>query len=81
MTKYYEMREAQEGKCAACGVLGPEFTEKGRLWLHLDHNHKTGKVRALVCNRCNWALGFLENAHLMDVLLAYLAKFEEVEDL
>lgn len=28
--------------------------------LYVDHNHETGKVRALICARCNTGLGFYE---------------------
>lgn len=51
----------QEGRCWACSR---RFTK--RLLAHIDHDHRTGKVRALLCNRCNQALGFLhDNASLL----------------
>jgi len=42
----------QAGKCACCG---------GVRKLVVDHNHKTGVVRGLICNYCNMAIGFIEN--------------------
>jgi hypothetical protein len=44
------MVEAQAARCASCG-------EKRSLVV--DHCHKTGVVRALLCCQCNRALGFL----------------------
>ena len=47
-----EMLVNQEGKCAIC--LRPMKQPC------LDHNHTTGKVRELLCVRCNVGLGYLE---------------------
>lgn len=46
--------ESQGGRCAICGGDGTN----GK-WdtLYIDHDHKTGKVRGLLCARCNFALG------------------------
>lgn len=54
-SQYKEMLEAQGGRCAICGS-GP----KGR-WgqLDIDHCHKTGKVRGLLCHECNKGMGCL----------------------
>jgi hypothetical protein len=49
------MLEAQAGLCAICKQ--PPRHKKG---LVVDHNHATGKVRALVCGHCNVALGLLD---------------------
>ncbi len=40
----------QDGKCAICGK-----TEK----LVVDHDHETGKIRGMLCNKCNTAIGLL----------------------
>lgn len=45
----------QNKQCALCGVSSP----KGR-W-HVDHNHKTGEVRGILCHSCNIKLYPLEN--------------------
>lgn len=45
------MMYAQNGKCAICGDPGTVRI------LDLDHNHKSGRVRAYLCNPCNIALG------------------------
>lgn len=52
---YDKMLEAQGGACGICG--GPPV---GRPWLDVDHCHKTGRIRGLLCNPCNRLLGFIE---------------------
>ena len=52
LSEYKEMLESQNGVCALC-------KQKDTNKLSVDHNHETGKVRGLLCTRCNWALGVL----------------------
>jgi len=51
--------EKQGGKCAICGCVPPKVAYH---WLHVDHDHKTGKVRGLLCTACNKALGLLKDS-------------------
>lgn len=51
--QYEAMHARQEGKCACCGDQPKRLT--------IDHRHDDGLVRALLCNRCNFAVGFLEH--------------------
>lgn len=53
---YERMSDEQGGVCAACGGTDKE---KGHGYLHVDHDHATGRVRALLCQGCNKALGYL----------------------
>jgi hypothetical protein len=48
--EYERLLGEQEGGCAICG--NPPKTRR----LHVDHNHRTGKVRGLLCFRCNRGL-------------------------
>ncbi len=52
---YDRMLEAQQGCCAICSSK-PEMKR-----LAVDHNHSTGKVRGLLCDLCNRALGLLKD--------------------
>lgn len=58
---YQEMLEAQNGKCAICNQ--PEtHMRNGRIKaLAVDHNHKTGAIRGLLCSDCNTAIGKLKD--------------------
>lgn len=56
LENYDKMFENQNGVCAICGKIN----ECGRR-LAVDHCHKTGKIRGLLCIRCNIWLGKFEN--------------------
>lgn len=49
----------QGGRCAGCRTDDPGFRE-GSMW-PVDHDHSTGKLRGLLCHRCNTALGLLDD--------------------
>lgn len=72
-TEYNQMEAAQQGLCAICKRLqAPTDAGKPRL-LFIDHDHRTGKVRGLLCTRCNAGLGmFLDDASLMKRAILYL---------
>lgn len=57
---YAAMLANQGGGCAICGATEPGG--RGR-YFHVDHDHATTSVRALLCNRCNRALGLFEDDH------------------
>ena len=68
----YDMLFAQQGgKCAICDRHQSEF-KRG---LSIDHDHKTGKVRGLLCTRCNAHVVYLLDTapQLLDAARAYLA--------
>jgi hypothetical protein len=50
LEQYQEKVRQQDGKCAICGTA-PDHR------LHVDHDHRTGAVRDLLCRPCNYALG------------------------
>ncbi len=51
--QYDLMLEKQGGGCKICGKKTP----KGQGRFHVDHCHKTGKIRGLLCQHCNIMLG------------------------
>jgi hypothetical protein len=57
LKEYYELLEKQDNKCAICGRHKSEFNKL----LSVDHDHKTGKVRGILCNNCNTAIGKLQD--------------------
>lgn len=52
-----------------------QVNEAGRYLFCVDHSHESGKVRGLLCTRCNIFLGFIENrGDLIDRAFDYLKK-------
>ena len=75
VAQYDEMFAAQGGCCAVCGR--PESRMKGGkvARLSVDHDHKTGKVRGLLCDKHNRALGLLgDSADIVECAAAYLRR-------
>lgn len=60
LEEYNSMLCAQNGVCAICG--GSKI--KGSS-LAVDHCHKTGKVRGLLCFNCNAGIGQLKDSHAL----------------
>jgi hypothetical protein len=64
---------SQNNRCAICKTRdwdkhGPE----------IDHNHKTGAVRGILCHQCNMGIGFLrENINIARELIHYLVKYNQ----
>lgn len=74
---YNNKFKEQNGVCELCGKLNLRGRDK---FLHIDHNHITGKIRGLLCHICNTQLGRYEKTknHCKKVLFeAYLKKYEE----
>lgn len=69
LADYNKMLGSQSGRCAICGTCDP----KGRGAFHVDHCHKTTKVRGLLCSSCNTALGhFKDDPQTLERAVKYL---------
>jgi hypothetical protein len=67
--QYDAMLEAQGGGCFICGR-----SPRDDISLHVDHDHSTGKVRGILCFRCNNALAdFNEDATVLQKAIGYLS--------
>ncbi|KKN75848.1 hypothetical protein LCGC14_0377240 [marine sediment metagenome] len=67
---YDAMLVKQNGKCNICG--GSKANRKQRHF-HVDHNHKTGKTRALLCGKCNQMIGLCrEDPMILQEAINYL---------
>ena len=67
---YMRLLASQNGVCAICG----KPCRTGHR-LSIDHDHKTGKIRGLLCGSCNLFVGQLEDTRL-ESGLAYLKRPE-----
>jgi hypothetical protein len=54
--EYESLWSKQDGKCAICLSM----LQKGRK-VHIDHCHKNGKIRGLLCAKCNHGLGLFND--------------------
>lgn len=72
LDEYYQMLDEQDGTCAICDALPPTGRKK---YLAVDHDHQTGKVRGLLCDNCNRAIGLLkDDAEVLNKASQYLIK-------
>jgi hypothetical protein len=70
LTAYYELLAQQGGKCAICGAT-PDQSTYGKLFV--DHDHSTGEVRGLLCQKCNTALGMVnDDIDVLTSMISYL---------
>lgn len=68
--EYEEILKKQNGACAICNEykLAPH-----RSFMPVDHSHETGKIRGILCNGCNQAIGiFEERKDLLENAIRYL---------
>jgi hypothetical protein len=71
LQEHQEMYNNQNGRCAICKKEGDGKWKK----LCVDHDHETGKVRQLLCRRCNMVLGQVyDNISLLEEHIKYLKK-------
>jgi hypothetical protein len=63
------LRASQGDCCGVCGAPAPQ---------HLDHDHETGRIRKLLCQRCNHGLGlFRDDPYLLRVAALYVEGHRE----
>jgi hypothetical protein len=61
-----------------CAICDSDTSGNRYLSFYIDHDHKTNKVRGLLCDRCNRGLGyFLDNPSFLRSAALYLEKHKE----
>lgn len=65
---YNALFEQQDGRCLGCMTHQSELSKP----LYVDHNHKNGYIRGLLCHSCNSALGYAKDD---PVILGYLIDY------
>ena len=68
LEQYNKLLEKQNNCCAICGKHQSELKRA----LAIDHNHTTGKIRGLLCYKCNLGLGYFNNKNILNNAGSYL---------
>ena len=76
---YNNLQTKQDNKCAICNKEETAIDSRTGLvkYLSVDHCHKTGKIRGLLCVNCNQGLGKFKDCHkLLEKATTYLVTHE-----
>jgi Recombination endonuclease VII len=65
--QWFTMYKEQQGKCGMCAANKPPIPRQ----LVVDHCHTSNRVRKLLCQRCNHAMGVVDNTELLEQALRY----------
>jgi len=69
--EYHALLIKQKSKCAICDKVFEDTTRATKA--HVDHCHKTGRIRGLLCNGCNLVLGhFDDDVNILKKAMEYL---------
>lgn len=80
INEYNAIYEKQKGVCAICGLPESATSPTGQTirLLSVDHCHKTGKIRGLLCAKCNHGLGaFRDDIKFLGNAIKYLLEKNE----
>ncbi len=64
--QYNMLLRIQRGVCALC------LRAPSKIRLHVDHDHRTGVIRGLLCHRCNRGLGYIQNPDVLRRAVEYV---------
>jgi hypothetical protein len=70
--EFNSLLASQLNMCGICSVVFDNSKKKTKP--HIDHCHKTGKVRGLLCSMCNISLGHLEKPGFINSATRYLGR-------
>ncbi len=81
--QYNQMLADQANRCAICQQPPPEALASGRRQglnsLHIDHCHRTGRVRQLLCHHCNKGIGHMkDDVNRLLAAVSYLLRHQEL---
>jgi len=73
---YQQMAEQQGDCCAICGTTEKGMARGRKRYWSVDHNHETGAVRGLLCQKCNTLIGLADdNVEILRKAILYLEKY------
>jgi hypothetical protein len=70
---------SQENKCAICREheTCKDSKRPGIRRLSIDHSHKTGKTRGLLCHKCNLFIAYAKESYeVLENAISYLRQYE-----
>jgi hypothetical protein len=70
LPEHFYKKLKEQNNC--CSICERNMDEYGKIFC-VDHNHKTGQIRGLLCDPCNYGLGFYEKHK--EKYIEYLSKF------
>ena len=74
--EYEAKLKVQNYACEICGTKDTPTTNGSKWHMPVDHDHKTGKVRGLICNNCNSILAHArDRTDILKKCTAYLEKY------
>lgn len=76
---YQKLLIKQNSKCALCEISIKEHQKRKGTnhWFAVDHCHVSGKIRGLLCFKCNMGLGYFnDDLSLLETALKYLRSYE-----
>lgn len=77
LEQYKQMLIDKNYCCDICGYKQPPNATKMQK-LYIDHDHKTKRIRGLICSNCNAALGYLrDNIAVVEQASKYLKKWQD----
>jgi len=62
--EYTVLLESQGNKCYFCGIDAVAYKRLSGRHLAIDHDHQTLAIRGLLCNPCNFKMGFVDDYRL-----------------
>lgn len=78
LEQYREIERSQKGMCAICGKTPND--DKRKSALVVDHDHRNGSVRGLLCRHCNIGIGKLgDTVQAIEKALVYLKKSPAID--
>ena len=81
--EYKELVDYQDNKCAICGKYETRLNRIGEVRnLSVDHDHKNGDIRGLLCSNCNAGLGhFMDSPDVLSEAIRYLEEHHYAEQI
>ena len=77
---FEDMKQNQGGKCSICFLELVSSLGRGKNGVHVDHCHKTGVIRGILCENCNRMLGMSgDNAWVLRRAADYLLRVDHVK--